>query len=300
MFLLLLLLLLWAAVAAAVGVHIFLKSEPLSTNLVATLTPSAAKSSVGSSLLVDIAVTGHVKRIVETPAAGTPLYLVLTGPGVITSTSPAPTGSRKAATLPSDISSNAITFTDTSGHASFTVKALAVGTIRVAVLSDLFSKGNFLTSIDIIVVAASKLLLLPAKLYRRCLDPATLTVKAVNSVGNPVAGVNVSVAVSGDCNPEYTSTVLTGADGKASVLIRGFEPGAVAVVAAAQGNDGIIISAPTHVIFFDDHKYLEEREQDYYGSQHHPYAHERPDPSRYVCVCVCVCVNCVERSVRSI
>lgn len=124
------------------------------------------------------------------------------------------------------------------------------------------------------MLPVAKLLLSPTKAYRRCGDPVTLTALALDANHAPVPGVNISFAVYGDCAPEYSRPELTGVSGKTTVTIASREPGAVAVVAATQGPAGTVFSHPSHVVFFEEHSYVDRREHEYYGGrQDENYAH---------------------------
>jgi len=117
----------------------------------------------------------------------------------------------------------------------------------------------------------AKLLLHPTKAYRLCDDPITLTAQALDAASLPVANATVTFAIFGDCKPTAdTDDSTTNAAGMVSVTLRSDTPGAVAVVAAAANAQGVaVLSDPSNVIFFDEHRYVEDRESDYYGGDHH-------------------------------
>lgn len=170
-----------------------------------------------------------------------------------------------------------------TGYAWFVVQAIGIGEITVEAIADgkkrLLQQDAF-ASINITVVSnvvpvppVAKLVLEPAKVYRRCNDPLELTVTALNSTGGPVPGVNVSFALFGDCSPDYTSTALTDSTGKARVSVDSKTPGALVVLAAANGPAGIVTSNAAHVFFFEDHGYLDKREREFYGHDHDDRPH---------------------------
>jgi hypothetical protein len=83
-----------------------------------------------------------------------------------------------------------------------------------------------------------------------------------------VAGVNVTLAVYGDCAPDYVPFKLTDSNSRVQVDLLSHKPGAVAVVAAVNSINGIIIiSEPAHVIFFEEHGYADRREREYFGDR---------------------------------
>jgi hypothetical protein len=125
----------------------------------------------------------------------------------------------------------------------------------------------------------SQLLLLPSKAYRKTHDSITLTAKALDSAGTPVVNASVSFATFGDCKPVLDTVVRnTNAAGTAGVTLKSHQPGAVAVVAAAANEQGVaVLSQPAHVIFYEEHHYVEEREPKYYGSHRHSGGNGYPD-----------------------
>lgn len=134
------------------------------------------------------------------------------------------------------------------------VQATGAGTINVAAADiEKNEEVNPLGSITITATqpAVTKLVLFPHKAYRRCGDPLVLTAVALNSAGVPVPDVTISFAVHGDCTPEYTSSAVTDAKGEVNVRMASRLPGTVVVVAATQGANGIVISQPVYVDFFE-------------------------------------------------
>jgi hypothetical protein len=123
----------------------------------------------------------------------------------------------------------------------------------------------------------AKLLLYPTKAYRHVHDSITLTAKAVDAAGLPVFNASVSFATFGDCKPTLDSLVRhTDAEGVARVILKSHQPGAVAVVAAAVNDQGLaVLSQPSHVIFYEEHRYVEEREPAYYGGRQHDATYDR-------------------------
>lgn len=119
-----------------------------------------------------------------------------------------------------------------------------------------------------------KLLLRPTKAYRHCHDPITLTAQAMDAAGLPVANASVTFATFGDCKPIADTVVgSTDAAGMVSVTLSSDKPGAVAVVAAAANAQGVaVLSDPSNVIFFEEHRYVEDREPEYYGGDR--YLHD--------------------------
>lgn len=153
-----------------------------------------------------------------------------------------------------------------NGEAYFDLLATAPGKIIIDVSGDIKSgiSGATVTATSI-STAVTKLVLLPKKAYRRCGDPITLTATALNSLGGPVAGANVTLALAGDCKPEVSTTIaVTNAAGAAFFTLNGPEHGAIAAVAAVQTDTGVVLSGSSHVIFFDSHEYLDRRERDYF------------------------------------
>lgn len=120
----------------------------------------------------------------------------------------------------------------------------------------------------------AKLLLYPHKAYRHVHDPVTLTVKALDANGLPVANASVTFAAFGDCEPiADTAVKTTNAEGLYSGVWSSSKPGAVAVVAASVNAQGVVVlSDPSHIIFFEDHGYVEDREPKYYGHKHYKHA----------------------------
>lgn len=130
---------------------------------------------------------------------------------------------------------------------------------------------NTVTITGFATPAVASLLLYPSKAYRHVHDSITLTAKALDASGQPVANAPVSFATFGDCKPTLDTVVRnTNAAGYASVTLQSNKPGAVAVVAAAVNDQGVaVLSQPSHVFFYEEHRYVEEREPKYYGGHHH-------------------------------
>lgn len=112
----------------------------------------------------------------------------------------------------------------------------------------------------------AKLLLRPAKAYRRVHDSITLTAQALDTNDKPVVNAAVSFSSFGDCQPiQSTGVGTTDAAGLLSLTLTSSEPGALAVVAAAVNAEGVaVLSDASHVIFFDTRRYVEDREPEYY------------------------------------
>jgi len=119
----------------------------------------------------------------------------------------------------------------------------------------------------------SKLLVLPAKAYRHVHDPITVTAIALNANHTPIANASVVLAVYGDCDPLVSrSNYTTNAAGQATFTIISTKPGALSAVAALVDSKGLpVVSYPAHIIYFDEHSYIDEREEQYYGPNHHKH-----------------------------
>lgn len=217
-----------ASAACPAGVHVFLKSEPLRSGACysATVTPTNATLDIGKSLnvTVDLAFIGNKRWSGDIPD-GTEVYLDLvpgTGNGTITQLSPNPVEIvTKRGSTPGGRLSNEIAYT-LNARAWFVITPNAPGPFSVQVSSSL-EKG-LLTTMDITgvpavpivptVPAVAKLLLHPHKAYRRCGDPIALYATALYANHTPVAGVNVTLAVYGDCAPDYVPFKLTDSNGR--------------------------------------------------------------------------------------
>lgn len=116
--------------------------------------------------------------------------------------------------------------------------------------------------------SVATLTLTPAKAYRHIKDAITLKVVALNANGARASNVPVVFAVHADCDYRTTQpqTVVTNAAGEASFQVVADEPGVVTVVAASSlGENGApVLSKPSTVFFFVEHKHREERERQYY------------------------------------
>jgi len=121
----------------------------------------------------------------------------------------------------------------------------------------------------------SKLLLLPGKAYRHIHDPITVTALALDANKAPIANASVVLAVYGDCDPWVSQTnYTTDAAGQATFTIKSMKPGALSVVAAMVDSNGLpVVSYPAHIIYFDEHSYIDEREEQYYGHGHGDHKH---------------------------
>lgn len=52
------------------------------------------------------------------------------------------------------------------------------------------------------------------------------------------------------------------------------QPGALSLVAAMVDSQGLpVVSHPSHVIFFDEHSYIDKREEDYYRGHGDRWVH---------------------------
>jgi len=118
----------------------------------------------------------------------------------------------------------------------------------------------------------SKLLLLPAKAYRHVHDPITVTAIALDANKAPVPNAQVVLAAYGDCEPWVNQgNATTNAAGQASFTIMSTKPGAVSVVAASVNTQGLpVVSYASHILFFEDHHYIDEREEQYYKGGDEP------------------------------
>lgn len=276
-----------AALLLCPVVHVFLKSEPLAFVgcVDGQMSPSNGQLAVGGTLDVSIALKEVIceKRTSALDIADLDGYRVkfsLEGPGQVVDTSD--TTKQPGRQDPQ----TQFDATISNGAASFSVKATGPGSIVVTALTwrpppdmkgfeSQFSNagsGDLVTTITATNVQPTvvKVLLAPAKAYRRCGDPITFTATAYNTQGAAVPSVNVGFAVFGDCSPEYdTKSALTNAAGSVSVKVSSHKPCAVAVVAAVSTSSGVVFSAPSHVIYFEEHEDLDRRERDYYGPDHH-------------------------------
>lgn len=107
----------------------------------------------------------------------------------------------------------------------------------------------------------------PAKAYRHIHDSITLTATALDANGTQVQGATVVFAVHGDCHPRTTQPprVVTDAAGRATFRVAADKPGAVTVVAATLGANGVpVVSESSVVFFFADHHSRDERERRFY------------------------------------
>jgi len=121
--------------------------------------------------------------------------------------------------------------------------------------------------------AVAKVVLLPAKAYRHVHDPITVSATALDANNAPIANASVVLAVYGDCDPWVSRlNYTTNAAGQAFFTIMSTQPGAVSVVAAMVDSNGLpVLSLASHVIFFEEHSYIDEREEQYFGR--HGHAH---------------------------
>jgi len=116
----------------------------------------------------------------------------------------------------------------------------------------------------------ASIVLLPTKAYRHVHDPITVTAIALDANKAPIANASVVLAVYGDCDPWVSQTnYTTNAAGQAFFTIKSMKAGALSVVAAMVDRRGLpVVSYPSHIIYFNEHSYIDEREEQYYGSDH--------------------------------
>lgn len=277
---------------ACAGLHVFFTSEPLAVCRYngALTTGSSGSVNVGSTIEVTLTIDAAAcEKLVNVGQGPTVVFIEVTGPATAVKLEGGLDVSRIGPVTPSrqtrqTVSYYAINFStldcSTSCRGIFGLQLTAPGNVAARATSYQLngSEENFanptdpalgfdLTAVAATGPAVAKVMLLPAKAYRRCGDPISLTAIAYTSAGAPVPNTNISFALFGDCEPNAdTATVLTNANGVARVKIIAHKPGAVAVVAAAAGGNGaVVISAPSHVIYFDNRDHIERREREYFG-----------------------------------
>lgn len=161
--------------------------------------------------------------------------------------------------------------TDPDGVALGVLRATAPGSIVVRA-TQLAGEDLVITNppVTITVTPVTTLRLKPAKLRRRCGEPATITAVARDDIGAPVANATVTFFAEGDCNPYNPYQVrTTDSNGHATFTFGADEPGAASVVATAVGADGVpVLSDVSHVYFVErQHGDEWERQRDSYGFQ---------------------------------